>query len=102
MIDVNKYRKGRYITVAGFEDPREEIVAEVRENKKYERLELAFESGDILPLNATRLEVMIAHYGSDERLWPGKRIALDAGEVPFNGKLVRSILLSPVSPDVPK
>src|SRR5262245_17239504 len=98
MIDVNSYRKGRHITVKEFGDNRVEVIAAVQENTQYKRLELVFESGDMLYLNATNLEWMIGQFGTDERAWIGKRVELHLGEVPFSGRPVSSILLQHAHP----
>jgi hypothetical protein len=103
MVDVSKYRKGKHITATELgEDTRVGAISDVRENSKFGKLELVFESGDMLSLNATNLEKMIGHYGLDDKLWIGKKVELYVGELPFNGKAVASVLLRPISPGVPK
>ena len=99
-IDVSKYRKGSWYNLGNLGDdvPLEEIV-DVEEGQ-YEKLVLVFKSRNRLSLNGGNLELMCRHYGEDHRRWIGLTIKLISGERKFNGKMVPSIILVPVSPDV--
>jgi len=99
-IDISKYRKGSWYTLENLGDdvPLEDII-DVEEGQ-YEKLVLVFKSQNRFSLNGSNLEIMCRHYGEDPRLWISRTVKLIRGERKFNGKMVPSIILVPVSPDV--
>jgi hypothetical protein len=67
---------------------------------KYDKLNLVFETGDTLSLNATNTKILSRAYGFDTDLWPGKEIELFLGEVEFQKKVQPAVLIRPISPPV--
>src|SRR5262245_48183814 len=99
-IDVSKYRKGSWYNLGNLgDDAPIEKIFDVEEGQ-YEKLVLVFESRNRVSLNAGNVELMCRHYGEDPRRWIGITIKLVSGERKFNGKMVASIILVPVSPDI--
>jgi len=99
-IDVSKYRKGSWYNLGNLgDDAPLETIIDVEEGQ-YDKLVLVFESRNRLSLNGGNLELMCRHYGEDHRRWIGLTIKLVSGERKFNGKMVPSIILVPVSPDI--
>jgi hypothetical protein len=68
---------------------------------KYDKLNIVFETGDILSLNATNVKILQKAYGVDSDLWIGKDVELYAGEVEYQKKMRPSVLIRPVSPSLP-
>jgi hypothetical protein len=67
---------------------------------KYDKLNVVFESGDILSLNATNVKILQKAYGVDSDLWIGKEGELYAGEVEYQKKMQPSVLIRPISPPI--
>jgi hypothetical protein len=67
---------------------------------KYDKLNVFFESGDILSLNATNVKILQKAYGVDSDLWIGKEVELYAGEVEYEKKMQPSVLIRPISPPI--
>jgi hypothetical protein len=99
-MDTRKYAGPTFIGVGDVNGValREQIA--VVNTGKYDKLNVVFESGDILSLNATNVKILQKAYGFDSDLWIGKEIELYAGEVEYQKKLQPSVLIRPISPPV--
>jgi hypothetical protein len=85
-MDTRKYAGPTFIGVGDVNGValREQIA--VVNTGKYDKLNVVFESGDILSLNATNVKILQKAYGFDSDLWIGKEIELYAGEVEYQKK----------------
>jgi hypothetical protein len=96
-LNMAKYTK-RFIKLADVrEGPLVRFIADVREGS-YSKPELVFDNGEILGLNVTNNLRLMDTYGPDADDWIGKKIELREGEVEYEGKLVKSIMVEPISP----
>jgi hypothetical protein len=101
-MDMTKYSATEFV---GFDDIRdhgarqETIVGVAKGN--YERPVLEFASGDKFSLNKTNVRTLIRAYGPNDRDWIGLVIELYAGETLYQGQKKDSVLVRPVSPDLP-
>ena len=79
------------------EKPIREIIADVSKGK-FDKLELTFESGDVLSLNGTNTKILRRAYGRDSDALIGKEIELFLGKITFNGVDNDAVLVKAISP----
>jgi hypothetical protein len=89
IMDTRKYAGPTFIGLGDVNGGalREQIA--VANPGKYDKLNVVFESGDILSLNATNVKILQKAYGVDSDLWIGKKVELYAGEVEYQKKCSR-------------
>jgi hypothetical protein len=68
---------------------------------KFDRLNVTFEGGGTLSLNATNLKTLIQHFGRETDSWIGKQVELFVGKLNFEGEPVDAILVKPISGAIP-
>jgi hypothetical protein len=100
-VDTRKYAGPTFIGLGDVNGGalREQIA--VVNTGKYDKLNVVFESGDILSLNATNVKILQKAYGVDSDLWIGKDVELYGGEVEYQKKMQPSVLIRPISPPLP-
>jgi hypothetical protein len=96
--DLKKFVGPRFIKPEHVrEKPLRDTVAVVKQGK-YDKLELVFESGDTLSLNATNTETLMNVYGRNSDRLVGKEIELYFGQLQYNGKDNDAVLVRPITP----
>jgi hypothetical protein len=68
---------------------------------KYDKLDLTFEDGSKIGLNATNGRILAKAWGWDSDALIDKQVELSVGTVPYDGKDVESIKLRPVTVATP-
>jgi hypothetical protein len=66
------------------EKPLRDVIVDVSLGQ-YDKLELTFESGDVLSLNGTNAAVLRRHYGKNTNALIGKEIEMHLGTIKFQG-----------------
>lgn len=101
MVDMRKYGGSSFIGIEGVRgSPREETIASIAPGK-YDKPVVTFESGAKFTLNATNVNTLIKAYGPNDHDWVGKTIELAVGTAQFNGNDIESVVVRPISPNVP-
>ena len=97
-MDMRKYSSESFIKLDDVRDgPLQETIAAVKAGK-FDKPNLAFESGAALSLNATNNQILIRTYGPNSDDWIGKEIELYAGEVEFQNRPLDAVLVRAISP----
>ena len=100
-MDVTAYMGSTFLKVEDIRNaPRQVRIKDCRIGQ-FEKLDLHFEDGDKLSLNATNVKTLARNYGKDSQGWIGQTIELYIGPVEFKGQEQDSILVRPISPPVP-
>jgi hypothetical protein len=93
--DLRKYSGERYLKVEDVGDLHpKKTIAGVRENKKFEKLELIFKTGEVLSINATNTNTLLDHYGTNSDNLVDKEVELYVGPIKYNGTDHDVILVS--------
>jgi hypothetical protein len=102
--DLKKYAGEHFLKPDDVRDgPLHLKIAVVREGK-FDKLDLIFESGDALSLNATNTQRLIRAYGADSKNLIDKEVELFLGTINYNGTDNEAVLVNPITPkdkDVP-
>jgi hypothetical protein len=99
-MDMRKYAGADFIKVDDVRaGPLELKIVAVRTGK-YDKPDAVFETGEILSLNGGNTKTLIKAYGPDGRDWAGKEIKLKLGTAPYQGSLVDSVVVEPISPPI--
>jgi hypothetical protein len=77
-------------------------ISNVVESEKYDKLNLIFDDGTQLSLNATNTRALARHYGMESDDWVGKEIELTVGSVEFQGGEQETVIARPISPPLEK
>jgi hypothetical protein len=97
MVDVRKYFSASFVTLKDVADgPIRGTIADVAEGK-FGKLDISFEEGIKLSLNATNGHELSRAYGTDTDDWLGHEIELYAGEVEYQGKPQAGVRVKPIS-----
>jgi hypothetical protein len=95
--DLKKFVGPRFIKPDHVRDkPLRDTIAVVKQGK-YEKLELVFESGDTLSLNATNTETLMNAYGRGSDSLIGKEIEMYLGQLKYNGADHDAVLIKPIT-----
>jgi hypothetical protein len=95
MVDHQKYLGKFFLKLADVQEgPLVRTIVNV-EDGSYDKCEITFDSGDRLSLNTTNFRTLFAAFGKPE-FWPGKRIELFEGELPYQGKTQPGIRVRPI------
>ena len=98
MVDAREYFGVAFITLKDLaETPLQAVISRVEEGK-YGKLNLIFEDGTAIGLNAGNTRAMVRAYGHNTDAWPGLTVELSAGEAEYQGKMQPSVVITPVSP----
>jgi hypothetical protein len=96
--DLKKFVGPRFIKPDHVRDkPLRDTIAVVKQGR-FDKLELVFESGDTLSLNATNTETLMNAYGRNSDRLVGKEIELYFGQLQYNGKDNDAVLVKAISP----
>jgi hypothetical protein len=97
-MDVRTFRKPRFIKIEDIKlsGPRVERIVGLKEGK-FEKPELILESGDMIGLSATNIDILARAYGFESEQWAGHQIRLYVGEGEFNKKPIEMVLIEPLS-----
>jgi hypothetical protein len=68
---------------------------------KFDKLDLTFDDGSKLGLNATNGKKIAKAWTFESANWLGKEVELSAGVVPYNGEDQPTIILKTISPSTP-
>jgi hypothetical protein len=71
-------------------------------SRKYGKPDLEFDDGTKLGVNSTRNRTLVNAYGGESDDWLNKEIELSVGEVEYEGKMLESIIVKPISPPIKK
>jgi hypothetical protein len=82
-------------------EPLQQRIAGLREGK-FGKLEAVFESGDILSINATNMNILVRAYGESSDDLVGKDIELFLGKIKYAGADNDAVLVRPVTPPTRK
>jgi hypothetical protein len=97
-MDMRKFSSGRFYRLDDVRDgPVTEVIATVKLGK-WDRPDLAFESGSLLSVNSTNNAVLVRAYGANSDDWIEKEIELFQGEIEYQGKPQDAVLVRPISP----
>jgi hypothetical protein len=97
-MDMRKYGGGAFIKVDdGRLGPLDLQIAVVKTGK-FDKPDVVFETGEVLSLNATNTKSLIRTYGPESDDWVGKEIRLKLGKAPYQGDLIDSVVIEPISP----
>ena len=99
-MDMRKYgRRSAFIKADQVRDqPRDETITFVKIGR-FDRPDVAFESGKQLTLNATNVDVLIEAYGDSDN-WIGKHVRLFLGDIEYQGSPHEAVLVRPISPPI--
>jgi hypothetical protein len=75
-------------------------IVEVAEGK-WDKLDLTFDDGSKLSLNATNGRAIARAWGYESNDWLGKQVELSVGFTTYKGEQQESILSRPLSPAIP-
>jgi hypothetical protein len=82
------------------EKPLRRRIANVRKGN-YDKLELVFDSGEVLSLNATNTRALSRVYGGSSDALIGKVIDLEHGQLRYQGADHDAVLVKPITPPEP-
>lgn len=101
-MDVRQYyRTSKFLKAVDVrEAPIRATIADVAEGK-YGKMDLVFSDGQKMSLNGTNANVLAKRYGFNSEDWHGKEIKLSLGQTTFNGEIVDTINITPLSPSTP-
>jgi hypothetical protein len=101
-MDVRKYCGTVFLKVDDVKDgPIRAKIVEVSLGQ-YDKLDLEFDDGSKMSVNATNGRTLINAYGADSDGWVDKEVELGPGQVKYNGKMQDSIIIRPISPPLEK
>jgi hypothetical protein len=95
--DLTDFCGRTFIKPGDVRKPTREIIAGVSKGK-FDKLELTFESGNVLSLNGTNTKTLRRAYGRDSDALIGKEIELFLGTIPYNGTDNDAVLVKAISP----
>jgi hypothetical protein len=97
-VDIRQFRKPKFLKIEDIRasGPREDGIVGVKEGK-FEKPDLLLESGDMIGLSATNIDVLAREYGWETKLWSGHAIRLVVGQGESNDKPVDMVLIEPIS-----
>jgi hypothetical protein len=72
-------------------------ITDVRKGN-YDKLELVFDRGEVLSLNATNTRALSRVYGGSSDALIGKIIEMYLGQIPYNGANNDAVLVNPITP----
>jgi hypothetical protein len=96
-MNVSDYFTGTFLKVEDLAGEVMHATIEKVEEGKY-GLVLTLDNDSMFSLNMTNGKTLAKAYSYESDNWCGKRIELSAGEVPYKGDKVPSIILKPISP----
>jgi hypothetical protein len=100
--DLKNYTGEHYLKPDDVRDaPLQQRIAGLREGK-FGKLEAIFESGDILSINATNMNVLVRAYGESSDDLIGKDIETFLGKIKYAGADNDAVLVRPVTPPTRK
>ncbi len=100
MVNVRDYLAGVHIKFDDLKDgSRIEVIEDARPGK-YGKLDLIFQSGDMLGLNATNTRKLVKVRGLESDDWRGLKVELSQGQLEFNGEPTDSVILEVVEEGV--
>ena len=82
------------------EKPLRRRIANVRKGN-YDKLELVFDSGEVLSLNATNTRALSRVYGGSSDAPIGKIVELHLGQLRYQGADHDAVLVKPITPPEP-
>src|SRR5262249_10834135 len=100
MVNARKWLNSTFLKIEDITGPIEKTIIGVRESEKFDRPVLEFNDGTLLTVNQTNLRAVIRAYTEETTEWLDKLVKLLAGEAPYKGEMVPSIILEPISPKV--
>ena len=102
-MDVSKYMKAAFLKLGDVKvsGPLRLIITDVEEGK-YDRPDVSFDDGTRLGLNVTGRRNLVRAWGSDTHAWIGKEVELNVGETEINGQVQEMIVVTPISPAIPR
>ena len=92
----NMFLKAEHVKASG---PIRVRITSILEGQ-FGKLDLAFNDGSQLSLNATNCRTLARSYGSESDDWIGKEVQLTLGEIPYRGQPQEAILVTPISPPI--
>jgi hypothetical protein len=96
--DLSEYSARRFIKVDDVrEQPLRDTIADVSLGQ-YDKLELTFESGDVLSLNGTNTAVLRRAYGKNSNELIGKEIEMYLGTIRFQGSDKEAVRVRAITP----
>jgi len=100
--DLKKYSGEHFLKPDDVRDePLQQRIAGLREGK-FGKLEAIFESGDILSINATNMNILVRAYGESSDDLVGKDIELYLGKIKYAGTDNDAVLVRPITPPTRK
>jgi len=102
-MDVSKYMGAAFLKLGDVKvnGPLRLIITDVEEGK-YDRPDVSFDDGTRLGLNVTGTRNLARAWGVDTDAWLGKEVELSVGETDINGKTEEMIVVTPISPPIPR
>ena len=102
-MDVSKYMGAAFLKLGDVKvnGPLRLIITDVEEGK-YDRPDVSFDDGTRLGLNVTGMRTLARAWGIDTDAWIGKEVELSVGETDINGKMEEMIVVTPISPAIPR
>jgi hypothetical protein len=100
MVDSRKFFGVTFVTLKDVAEGTRQSVIDAVEEGKFGKLNVTFEDGTALSLNATNCRILAKAYGAETDGWPGHVIELYAGEIAYQGKLQPAVRVRPISAPV--
>jgi hypothetical protein len=101
-MDMSQFAGDVYLRV---EDVRESGPVQVTivaiEDGVFDKPVAVLSDGNTCQLNQTNIRSLIRHWGPNSDDWHNKEIELSVGQTTFNGELVDTIVVRPISPAIP-
>ena len=96
MADMSKYASSSFIKVDDLaEGPEQKVIVAIAEGK-YEKPVATFDDGRKLSFNKSNVDVLIRHFGRNDKDWLNRRIELFAGTLRYNGNDNPAVLVRPL------
>jgi hypothetical protein len=98
MADMGQFSGGRFIKLEAVADGQKlvKVIRDITFGEKFGRPDLNFDDDTSLSLNVTNNKSLSVAMGKNSDDWIGKKVELSGAQVPFEDKMVNSIILTPL------
>jgi len=102
-MDVSKYLGAAFLKLDDVKvnGPMRLVITDI-EDGKYDRANLSFDDGTRLSCNTTGMRALARAYGTESDTWIGKEVELSVGKTEIDGEMQEMILVTPISPAIPR
>ena len=102
MVNLSKYIGKSFIKLADVADGPVERTIVAIEDGNYVKADLVLNSGERLSLNTTNMRTLFKAFGGEPADWPGKRIEIFEGMLPYKGGQQLGLRVRAINPPAQK